>query len=152
MLQKLLSYFLMTKTTSGKSLQPVTAGITIAECQQQLLHQLKSGTHALSSSDKEGYRTLCCYRGAFLFVSVGDDGTSVLRLPQEDVLLNYLWRQNGSKIVLEAGQYTWSYDLTEAEKLEKWQEILARLSPFTEASQQFVVRVLAEFASLSAPQ
>lgn len=152
MLQKLFSYFLMPKPTSGKPSQPVAAGATIAECQQQLLHQLKSGNHALSSSDKEGYRTLCYYRGAFLFVSVGDDGTSVLRLPQEDVLLNYLWRQNSSKIVLEAGQYTWSYDLTEAEKLEKWQEILARLSPFTEASQQFVARVLAEFASLSAPQ
>jgi hypothetical protein len=152
MLQKLFSYFQMTKTTPSKPLQPVATSATIAECQQQLLHQLKSGSYALSSSDKEGYRTLCFYRGAFLFVSVGDDGTGVLRLPQEDVLLNYLWRQNNSKIVLEAGQYTWSYDLTEAEKLQKWQETLARLSPFTEASQQFVARVLAEFASLSVPQ
>lgn len=84
------SFFSMTKKTLGESLQSVAPGATIAECQQQLLQQLRSGNYALSSSDKEGYRTLCYYRGAFLFVSVGDDGTGVLRLPQDDILLNYV--------------------------------------------------------------
>lgn len=151
MLQKLLSYFSMAKTTSNEPPRPVTTGATIAECQQQLLQQLKSGNYALSSSDKEGYRTLCYYREAFLYVSVGDDGTGVLRLPQDDILLNYVWRQSSSKLVLENGQYTWSYDLTETEKLEKWREILARLSPFSESSQRFVASVLADFARLAAP-
>ncbi|UOG75692.1 hypothetical protein MTX78_03640 [Hymenobacter tibetensis] len=128
--------------------KPLTS---IAECQQQLLEQLKSGEYAFSSADKEGYRTLCYYRQAFLFVSVGDEGTSVLRLPNEEGLLAYLWRQSGSKLVLVDGKYQWSYDLTEAEKLEKWQEIQVGLSPFTESSQQFVSRVLAEFAGLVPP-
>lgn len=42
-------------------------------------------------------------------------------------------------------------NLTEAEKLEKWQEILARLSSFTESSQRFVTGVLADFARLATP-
>ena len=69
---------------------PTTTGAAIVQYQQQGLTQLKSGAHAFSSADKEGYRTLCHYRGAFLFVEVGDDGTSVLRLPNDEALLGYL--------------------------------------------------------------
>lgn len=130
---------------------PNPPGSTIAECQQQLLAQLKSGHSVLSSSDKEGHRVLCYYRGAFLHVAVGEEGTSVRRLPTDDVLLGYVWQQSACKLVLENGQYRWSYDLTDAEKLVNWQEILARLSPFTEGSQRFVARTLAEFAELAAP-
>ncbi|WP_022824302.1 hypothetical protein [Hymenobacter norwichensis] len=125
---------------------------TSEECQHQLLAKLKSGQFALYSSDKEGYRTLCYYHATFLFVAVGDDGTSVLRLPTDEVLLGYVWRQSAYKLVLVDGQYKWNYDLTEAEKLETWQGILERLSPFTESKQRFVAGTLAEFAKLAAPQ
>jgi hypothetical protein len=150
MFQHLLSYFMPAKKPS---LPVPTAPVdTILECQQQVVEQLKSGQYALSSSDKEGYRLLCCYRQAFLFVSIGDDGTSVLRLPNEEGLLVYLWRQHGSKMIVTEGSYHWSTDLTEAEKLEKWREVLARMSPFTKSNQQFVSRVLTEFGGLAAPQ
>ena len=152
MFQKLIALLMGPKPIPAPSPPPTPLCNTVAECQQQLIAQLRSGQLALSSSDKEGYRTLCHYRGAFLFVSVGDDGTSVLRLPTEEVVLGYLWRQSAYKLVLVNGQYQWNYDLTELEKLEVWQGILARLSPFTEASQRFVVSTLTEFAESTAPQ
>ncbi|MBO0357629.1 hypothetical protein J0X19_06705 [Hymenobacter sp. BT186] len=131
---------------------PIPLANTIAECQQQLLAKLKSGQFALSSSDKEGHRTLCYYRATFLFVSVGEDGTSVLRLPTGEVVLEHLWRQSAYKLVLVEGQYQWNYNLTDAEKLEAWQGILARLSFFTDGNARFVASTLAEFAELAAPQ
>jgi|GEM_PF-6099959 len=124
---------------------------TVAGCRQQMLAQLKSGQYALSSSDKEGYRTLCYYRQTFLYVTTGDEGTGVLRLPSDETLLHHVQSRNNSKLVPENGGFRWSYDLTEAEWLERWQQNLARLSPFTEASRQFVARVLAEFVALAAP-
>lgn len=151
MLKQLVSLFTAPKKLSVPTPLPTATGASIVECQQQVLARLKSGTHAFSSSDKEGYRTLCYYREVFLYVTVGDDGTSVLRLPNEEVFLNYLWRQSAYKLVLKDGQYQWNYDLTEAEKLAAWQAILARLSPFTEGSQRFVISTLAEFAKLSNP-
>ncbi|TGD83206.1 hypothetical protein [Hymenobacter wooponensis] len=121
---------------------------TIAQCQQLLLSQLQSGEYVLSSSDKEGHRTLCYYRRAFLYAEVGDDGTSLLRLANEQVMLDYVWRSNASKLVQVDGNYQWSYDLTEEEKLERWQAIVARLTPFTAASKRFVAQVVADFAAL----
>jgi hypothetical protein len=153
MFKQLVSLFMAPQKASVPVPPPTATGASITECQQQVLARVKSGTHAFSSNDKEGYRTLCYHREAFLYVAVGDDGTSVLRLPNEEVFLDYLWRQSAYKLVLnDDGQYRWNYDLTEAEKLETWQTILARLSPFTEGSQRFVTSTLAEFAKLSAPQ
>ncbi|HEX8428218.1 hypothetical protein [Hymenobacter sp.] len=139
----------MAKKTPDKPSQPVATGTTLAECQQQLLQQLKSGQYALSSADKEGYRTLCYYRQAFLYASVGDEGTSLLRLSDDEGVLAHVGQRCNSKLVLEDGSYRWSYDLTEAEQVERWQEVLAKLTPFTESSQQFVARVLQEFAALA---
>jgi hypothetical protein len=152
MFQKLVSLLMKPTPASVPTPPPSPLANTIAECQRELLTKLKSGQFALSSSDKEGYRTLCYYRGAFLFVAVGDDGTSVLRLPNEEVFLDYVWRQSAYKLVLVEGHYQWNYDLTEAEQLEAWQGILARLSPFTEARQRFVASTLTEFAKLAASQ
>jgi hypothetical protein len=152
MFQKLVSLLMKPPPAPVPAAPPAPLCSTSEECQHQLLVKLKSGQFALSSSDKEGYRTLCYYRATFLFVAVGDDGTSVLRLPTDEVLLGYVWRQSAYKLVLIDGQYKWNYDLTEEEKLETWQEILARLSPFTDNKQRFVAGTLAEFAKLAAPQ
>lgn len=152
MFQKLVSLLMKPTPAPVPTTPPTPLANTIAECQQQLLAKLKSGQFALSSSDKEGYRTLCYYRATFLFVSVGEDGTSVLRLPTEEVVLGHLWRQSAYKLVLVEGQYQWNYDLTDAEKLEAWQGILARLSFFTDGNARFVASTLAEFAELAAPQ
>jgi len=151
MFKQLISLFMASEKVSVPVPLPTATGASIAECQQQVMARLKSGAYAFSSTDKEGHRALCYYRDAFLYVTVGDDGTSVLRLPNEEVFLDYLWRQSTYKLVLEDGQYRWNHDLTEAEKLEAWQAILARLSPFTEGSRRFVTSTLTEFAKLSAP-
>ncbi|GAA3939198.1 hypothetical protein GCM10022406_24190 [Hymenobacter algoricola] len=123
-------------------------GATVEECRQQLLQLLKSGEYALSCADKEGYRTLCCYRQAYLFVAVGDEGTSVLRLPHDEALLTHLEQQIGGKYVPENGSLRWTYELTAAEKLERWQALQARLTPFAESGRGFVARALRELAEI----
>jgi hypothetical protein len=127
-------------------------GATIDECRQQILHQLQSGEYALSSADKEGYRTLCCYRQAYLFVAVGDEGTSVLRLPTKQALDTYLGQQIGGKYVAENGSLRYTYELTDAERLERWQALQARLTPFAEPGRGFVTRALRELAEILAPE
>ncbi|AII51327.1 hypothetical protein [Hymenobacter sp. APR13] len=137
----------MAKQDYGNWGLPAPAGATVAQCQQQLLQQLKGGG-ALSSSDKEGHRTLCYYRQAFLFVSVGDEGTQVLHLPTDEHLLTYVWRDSRGKLVLQHGHYHWNYDLTEAETLERWQALVTRVTPFSEGQQRFVASVLRDFGAL----
>ncbi|MDO7873821.1 hypothetical protein Q5H93_03685 [Hymenobacter sp. ASUV-10] len=122
---------------------------TVAQCRQQLLDRLKSGAYALFSADKEGSRTLCYFRGTFLRAAVGDEGTSLLRLPTDEHLLGHVWQLAGPLLELVEGRPQWRYDLTPAEELAQWQQQLARLQPFSPGQQQFVARVLAEFASLA---
>lgn len=151
MWQALISLLKTTKSPAPiMQVPPVgpEATTTVAECQQLLLSKLKSGEFMLSSSDKEGYRVLCYYRRAFLFAEVGDDGTGLLRLSNDEILLNYVWRKNGYKMVMSETGYQWSYDLTEQEKLEKWRDVLAQLKPFSEGTRQFVTKTLADFAAL----
>jgi hypothetical protein len=151
MWRQLISFLMPPKKpTPAVQVPPaVTEGTaTIQQCQQLLLSRVKSGAYVLSSSDKEGHRMLCYYLRAFLYAEVGDDGTSLLRLANEQVMLDYVWRGNASKLVLVEGNYQWSYDLTEEEKLQKWQAVVARLSPFTEGGRRFVAQVVADFAAL----
>ena len=123
---------------------------TVAQCQQQLLDGLKSGAYALSSADKEGYRTLCYFRDTFLRAAVGDEGTSLLRLPTDAHLLAYVRQQGGPILELVDGRAQWRYELSPAEELTQWQQQLARLRPFDAGQQRFVAGVLAEFAALAA--
>ncbi|MCR5887266.1 hypothetical protein LRS06_05625 [Hymenobacter sp. J193] len=124
---------------------------TVVECRQLLLERLKSGDYCLSSSDKEGYRVLCYYHGAFLFVAVGDDGTSVLHLPADEILLNYVWARDGMRMDLEwvDGQPRWRYALTPEEQLESWQKLLTRLSPVAESTRRFVASTLGGHAAIA---
>ena len=122
---------------------------TVAQCRQLLLERLRSGAYALFSADKEGSRTLCCFRGTFLRAAVGEEGTSLLRLPSDEHLLNYVWQLAGPILELVDGRPQWRYELTPAEQLAQWQQQLARLQPFGPAQQQFVAQVLAEFAALA---
>ena len=124
---------------------------TVAQCRQQLLDRLRSGADALFSADKEGSRTLCYFRGTFLRAAVGDEGTSLLRLPTDEHLLSYVWQQAGPLLEMVDGRPQWRYELTPAEQLAQWQQQLARLRPFGPEQQQFVARVLAEFAALARP-
>lgn len=130
---------------------PIPLPATVAQCRQQLLDCLKSGDYALYSADKEGSRTLCCYRGAFLRAAVGEEGTSLLRLHSDEQLLDYIRQLNGPLLDMVDGQPRWRYELTAAEQLAQWQQQLARLQPFTQSLRQFVARVLAEFAALATP-
>lgn len=123
---------------------------TVAQCRQQLLGSLKSGEYALSSADKKGYRTLCYFRGTFLRAAVGDEGTTLLRLPTDEHLLTHLWQQCGPMLEIVDGRPHWRYELSAAEELAQWQQQLARLQPFGAAQRQFVAGVLAEFAALAA--
>lgn len=150
MWQQLVSFFTPAKhPISSVQVPPVAPeASTIAECQQLLLKKLKSGEFAMSSSDKEGYRVLCYYHGAFLYAEVGDEGTGLSRLHNDDILLDYVWRKNCYKFVEKEGNYQRSYDLTEAEKLERWQAVLTKLTSFSESGKQFVARILAEFSAL----
>ncbi|RFP66961.1 hypothetical protein D0N36_00270 [Hymenobacter lapidiphilus] len=128
---------------------PFPLPATVAQCRVLLLDCLKSGEYALTSSDKEGSRTLCYYRKTFLRAAVGDEGTSLLRLPTDEHLLVHIGQQLGAMLEIIDGQPRWRYDLTEAEQLEQWQLQLGRLRPFGQAQQRFVASVLAEFAALS---
>lgn len=128
---------------------PASLPATVAQCRQQLLDSLKSGEYAFFSADKEGYRTLCYFRGTFLRAAVGDEGTSLLRLPSDEQLLTYIWQQSGPLLELVDGQPQWRYELSAAEQLTQWQQQLARLQPFSPLQQQFVAGVLAEFAALA---
>ncbi len=123
----------------------------MAQCRQQLLDRLKSGDYALYSADKEGSRTLCCYRGAFLRAAEGEGGTSLLRLHSDEQLLDYIRQLNGPLLDVVDGQPKWRYELTAAEHLAQWQQQLARLQPFSRSQRQFVARLLAEFAALATP-
>ncbi len=76
--------------TSHENPAPASPPATVAQCRQQLLDSLKSGAYALSSADKEGYRTLCSFRGALLRAAVGDEGTALLRLPTDGHLLAHI--------------------------------------------------------------
>ncbi|SDX77112.1 hypothetical protein SAMN04488069_103107 [Hymenobacter psychrophilus] len=73
---------------------------TIEQCQQLLLARFKSGHYILASADKQGYRTLCYYRQTFLFVAMGDEGTSLLRPSTDDHLLGHLWQKASGKIIM----------------------------------------------------
>ncbi|QIX62266.1 hypothetical protein HER32_14190 [Hymenobacter sp. BT18] len=125
--------------------------ITVAECKSLLLERFRSGGYGLSSSDKEGYRVLCYYHGAFLFVAVGDDGTSVLHLPTDEIVLNYIWAREGVQMDLEweDGQPRWRYALTPEEQLESWQKVLTRLTPVTDSTRRFVASTLAGLAAIA---
>ncbi|MBG8554130.1 hypothetical protein [Hymenobacter guriensis] len=129
----------------------IPAPTTVAERKALFLARLKSGESCLSSSDKEGYRVLCYYHGAFLFVAVGDDGTSVLHLPADEILLNYVWARDGVRMDLEwvDGQPRWRYALTPEEQLESWQKLLTRLSPVTDSTRRFVASTLAGLAAIA---
>jgi hypothetical protein len=122
---------------------------TVAECRQRLLDALKSGAYALFSADKEGARTLCYFRGTFLRAAVGDEGTSLLRLPSDEHLLRHVWQRAGPLLDLIDGRPQWRYELTPAEQLAQWQQQLARLQPFGPGQQQLVAQVLAELAALA---
>ena len=122
---------------------------TVAACQTLLLSRLKSGEYCIASADKEGYRTLCNYHGAFLFVQVGDDGRSILHLPTDSILLSYLGRQSCAVLEMQDGQARWRYELTDAELLENWQAILARLKPATAATRSLVAGILHEMKSIA---
>ena len=122
---------------------------TVAQCRQYVLDCLKSGEYAFFSADKEGSRTLCYYRGTFLRAAVGDEGTSLLRLPSDEQLLNYVWQQSGPLLDMVDGRPQWRYELTAAEQLTQWQQQVARLQPFGAGQQRFVAGVLAEFAALA---
>lgn len=124
---------------------------TVAQCRQQLLDRLRSGADALFSADKEGMRALCYFRGTFLRAAVGDEGTSLLRLPTDEHLLSYVWQLAGPLLEMVDGRPQWRYELTPAEELAQWQQQLARLQPFSPGQQQFVAGVLAEFAALARP-
>jgi hypothetical protein len=122
----------------------------VAQCRQQLLARLKSGAYALYSADKEGMRTLCYWRGSFLRAAVGDEGSSLQHLPTDEHLLQHVWQLAGPLLDMVDGRPQWRYDLTPAEQLAQWQAQLARLQPFSPGQQQFVARMLAEFAALAA--
>lgn len=122
------------------------------ECQQLIVQMLKSGQYAFRSADKEGMRTVCYHQNAFLRVYVDDEGTGVLRLRSEEALLGYLWRKSGADIVLENGSYHWHYPETEAEQLKKWQELQARLVPFTESARRQVECMLNQIFPAAAPE
>ena len=125
-----------------------TAPDTVAACQALLLSRLKSGEYCTYSADKEGYRKLYCYHGAFLFVEVGDSGTSILHLPNDTVLLNYLGR---ACVILEMqdGHARWRYELTDAERLKCWQDILASLRPTTDLIRRSVAAALNEMKRIA---
>lgn len=122
---------------------------TVAACQALLLSRLKSGEHCISSADKEGYRTLGYFHGAYLLVQVGDDGHSILHLPNDTVLLSYLGRQSCAILEMQDGQAHWRYEFTDAELLQNWQAILARLQPTTDSTRGFVAGILHEMKGIA---
>ena len=130
---------------------PAPLPATVAQCRQQVLAALKSGEYAFYSADKEGSRTLCYYRGTFLRAAVGEEGSSLLRLPTDEQLLDYVRQLSGPLLDMVDGRPQWRYELTAAEQLAQWQQQLARLQPFSPALRQFVARLLADFAALATP-
>ena len=126
----------------------ISTPATVAACQELLLSRLKSGSYSISSNDKEGYRTLCCYYGTFVFVQVGDDGTSFLHIPTDTALINYLTTRFGGRPELEGDLYRWRYELTAAEQLQAWQDVLGRLKPITSSTRQFVESVLTQIRKI----
>lgn len=76
---------------------------------------------------------------------MGEEGTSLLRLPTDEHLLSYVWQQAGPLLDIVDGHPQWRYELTSAEELAQWQQQLARLQPFNASQQQFV----AGFAALA---
>ena len=127
----------------------IPAPPTVAACQAALLSRLKSGDYCIASADKEGYRTLYYYHGAFLFVQVGDDGNSILHLLNDTILLNYLGRQSCVVLEMQDGQARWRYELTDAELLQSWQGIVARLQPATDATRRSVAASLNEMKNIA---
>ncbi|WP_175470867.1 hypothetical protein [Hymenobacter psychrophilus] len=43
---------------------------------------------------------MCYYRQTFLFVAMGDEGTSLLRPSTDDHLLGHLWQKASGKIIM----------------------------------------------------